>query len=178
MRPIVVIFVVLVAAGTAFLLGYLMQHGVVEGCEQSLAACRNQLAEVDAKVRVSDLQNRLLGAIEAATQQNYADAQRLSSDFFDKVREEMTLTERVDFRTALADVLQKRDAVIAALARGEPAALEPLREMLTRLRQLLHSIGVGLASPPPAPPQPAAEPPATQPPAQETAPSPAPPRTP
>jgi hypothetical protein len=84
---------------------------------------------------------RLLGEVlnirEAVGSLNYGNAQQLSSAFYDSVRAEASITPVAAFKTALEAVLQVRDEVTAALARGDQAALEPLRRSELQLRKVL-----------------------------------------
>jgi hypothetical protein len=74
---------------------------------------------------------------EAVGSQNYGKAQQLPSTFFDGVRAEASITPVGAFKAALEAVLQTRDQVTAALARGDQAALEPLRRSELQLREVL-----------------------------------------
>jgi hypothetical protein len=88
-------------------------------------------------VRVGQLLGDLLNITEAVAALNYGQAQQLSSRFFDGVGAEAARTPAGALRTALEAVLQNRDQVTSALARGDQAVMEPLRRSQIRLREAL-----------------------------------------
>jgi hypothetical protein len=69
--------------------------------------------------------------------QDYGQAQELSSPFFDGVRQESTTTTLTEFRSVLNEVLSRRDAITASLARADPAVLEALRMIDAQMRRAL-----------------------------------------
>ena len=102
-----------------------------------MTALRSQLADAEARVRMGQLLGDLLNLTEAVAALNYGQAQQLSSRFFDSVAAELARTPVGAFKTTLEAVLPSRDRVTAALARGDQAAIEPLRKSELTLRQAL-----------------------------------------
>lgn len=127
----------LVALGVAFLLGYWPQYSQRRTMARELAALDARVRELEARVRLGRLLGDLLHLTETVAAMNYGDAQAISSRFFDGVAAEAATTPVAEFRAALEEVARQRDRVTAALARGDPAALEPLRAAHLALRQAL-----------------------------------------
>ncbi|HEY5616483.1 MAG TPA: hypothetical protein VIK60_00980 [Vicinamibacterales bacterium] len=123
--------------GLAYLAGYWPEHRRRVALEADAAALRERLADSEARVRTGRLLGEILNIREAVVSLNYGNAQQLSTSLFDGVRAEASITPVAVFKTALEAVLQARDQVTAALARGDQAALEPLRRSELQLREVL-----------------------------------------
>jgi hypothetical protein len=136
---------VVLAIGIAFIAGYWPEHRRRVALEADAAALRERLADSEARVRMGRLLGEILNIREAVVSLNYGNAQQLSSTFFDRVRAEASITPVAAFQTALEDVLQVRDQVTAALARGDQAAVEPLHRSELQLREVL---GYPISGPP------------------------------
>jgi len=128
---------VVLVVGLAYVAGYWPEHRRRVALEVDAESLRERLADSEARVRVGRLLGEALNIREAVGSLNYGDAQQLSSTFFDGVRAEASITPVAPFKTALEAVLQARDQVTAALARGDQAALEPLRRSELQLREVL-----------------------------------------
>jgi len=128
---------VIVLAGLAYLVGYWPEHQRRQALEGQLTSLQVQLAEAQARVRLGGLLGQLLAAEDAASAQNYGQAQALSSTFFDAVRAEAARTTTGSFKDAVEKVVQMRDSVTASLTRGDPQALTLLRDAETPLRDAL-----------------------------------------
>lgn len=129
--------VVVVVIGLAYVGGYWPEHRRRVAIEADAAGLRQRLADSEARVRMGRLLGEILNIREAVVWLNYGNAQQLSTSFFDGVRAEGSITPVAAFKTALEAVLQARDQVTAALARGDQAALEPLRRSELQLRDVL-----------------------------------------
>jgi hypothetical protein len=136
---------VALAIGLAYIAGYWPEHQRRVAHEADAAALRERLADSEARVRMGRLLGEILTIREAVVSLNYGNAQQLSSTFFDGVRAEASLTPVAAFKTALEAILQSRDQVTAALARGDQAAVEPLRRAELQLREAL---GYPISGPP------------------------------
>ena len=128
---------VVLAIGLAYIAGYWPEHRRRVALEADAAALRERLADSEARVRMGRLLGEILNIREAVVSLNYGNAQQLSSTFFDGVRAEASITPVAAFKTALETVLQVRDQVTAALARGDQAAVEPLHRSELQLREVL-----------------------------------------
>ena len=126
-----------VVVGTAFLAGYVPQCSQRTAAESQVRVLEEKLAASEARGRISALLGRALAVTDAASRQNYGQAQELASAFFDQVRAEAAVTADAGARDALAEILSRRDAVTASLSKGEPGVVEVLRAIELRLRSAL-----------------------------------------
>lgn len=133
----VMVGIVTLVVGLAYVAGYWPEHRRRVALEVDAESLRERLADAKARVRVGRLLGEALNIREAVGSLNYGNAQQLSSTFFDAVRAEASITPVAAFKTALEAVLQARDRVTTALARGDQAALEPLRRSELQLREVL-----------------------------------------
>ncbi len=128
---------ILVVIGAAYVAGYWPERARRVVLEAENASLRTQLEDAETRVRVARVLGELIHVSEAVAVMNYGQAQTLSSAFFDRVLNEAGRTTDTDLRTTLDAILQNRDAVTGALDRGDPAALETLRQSQRRLREAL-----------------------------------------
>ena len=135
-RRLIVGMVVLVV-GLAYVAGYWPEHRQRVALEVDAANLRGRLADSEARVRMGRLLGEILNIREAVLSLNYGNAQHLSTRLFDGVRAEAARTPVVAFKSVLEDMLQTRDQVTTALARGDQSALEPLRRSELQLREAL-----------------------------------------
>lgn len=136
MKKLLVALVVLLVAG-AFVYGRWPERQRRIALEGERQALQRQLDEAQARVRLCSLLGQLQSLMQAVSAQNYGQARELSSRFFDDARAEADRTSEPAFARALAAVLGRRDAVTAALARADPEAIEPLRQVEAHLERAL-----------------------------------------
>lgn len=105
--------------------------------QAEVASIRQELTSVEGRIRVGVLLGRALMVKELAAGSDYGRAQQVSSEFFDAVRAESTATDDAARRAVLMSVLSRRDAVTAALAKGEPAVVSTLTMVERDLRRAL-----------------------------------------
>ena len=144
MKFLTLSLIAVVLAAAVYLAGYWPQHQRISRLNDELRVASSQLAEAQGEIRIYQLANRLLGLIEKTEQKNYGEAQRLSSDFFDRVRSEISPASKPSIQSLLESTLQKRDMVTAGLTKGDSATLDLLRQILTGFRQAAEA---GMASP-------------------------------
>jgi hypothetical protein len=157
-RKVIAVLVVLLVAG-AFVGGYWPQREKLVRAQaeanelrQQLAGSRSQLAAAEAKARLGRIFGQYLALRDAVASGNYGDAQKLSSPFFDAVRDEVARGADPTVRAALDAVLTRRDTVTAGIARGEGS----VREVLVPIeRELRRALGYPVLPPAPAPAVPA-----------------------
>jgi hypothetical protein len=130
---VVIVAVVLLVA--AFLSGYIPEHRLRAKAEMDLEQLRSRILVAEDRVRTSELLGRLLMVKEVTARQDYGHAQQLSSAFFDAVRDETSVTRDAQLRAGLHEAQAKRDAVTAALAKGDAGAVGILHTIELRLRQ-------------------------------------------
>ena len=126
-----------VVVGAVYLTGYLPQRSQRLAAEAEVRILTERLAASEARGRISALLGRALAVTDAASRQNYGQAQELASAFFDQVRAEAAVTIDAGARDALAEILSRRDAVTASLSKGEPGVVEVLQAIELRLRSAL-----------------------------------------
>jgi hypothetical protein len=129
--------VVLVALLVAYLAGYWPERQRRIGAERDRAEVQAQFEALEAQVRASRLLGDLLHITDAAAAMNYGVAQELSSVFFDQAREEAGRTADASIRAVLQEIVQRRDGITSALARGDARVVETLRQMETDYRDAL-----------------------------------------
>ena len=121
----------------AFLVGYWPEHRRGASLQTDNDALRARVVTLENRARLSMIHTKALDAIDAVAAMNYGHAQGLSSSLFDDIRMELGRTTEPQYREALQEALNRRDAITAALATGDASALEPLRELEKRIRQVL-----------------------------------------
>jgi hypothetical protein len=120
----------------AYLIGYLPPRREVLTLRAETGRLGRQLAAAEAQIRTGGLLGELLAVTDAAVARNYQDARTGAVRFFDAVRAETDRSSGAR-RAALTRVLQRRDPATTALARGDAAALDQLRESMVLLRHAL-----------------------------------------
>ena len=133
-----------VALLVGYLGGFLPERGrrmsagtQVASHQAEVASIRQELTSAEGYLRVGVLLGRALMVKDLAAGSDYGRAQQVSSEFFDAVRAESTATEDAARRAVLMSVLARRDAVTAALAKGEPAVVSTLTMVERDLRRAL-----------------------------------------
>jgi hypothetical protein len=91
--------------------------------------------DAQGRLRTGRLLGDAIALEEVARNRNYGQAEKLASSFFDTVRDETSRTPDAAIRAALTTVQAKRDAVTAALARTDPAAVDILHDIEVELRK-------------------------------------------
>ncbi len=126
-----------VAVVASYLAGYLPERGRRVEAETRATQLESRLTASDGKLRVGELLGQVLAAKDAAARNDYGRGADLASPLFDAVRTETSasLDERV--RAGLGEVLARRDAVTAALARADPGSVAMMQEIELRLREAL-----------------------------------------
>jgi type II secretory pathway pseudopilin PulG len=131
------VLIVIVLMALSFAGGYLVERGRSADAQAKLAAASTQLSMAQATIQLYQLQGQLLTLIQETGSNNYGDAAARSTKFFDDVRAESTRTTEPDVKSALESVLNQRDAVTTALAKGDPKTHDQLLQLLATFRQVL-----------------------------------------
>lgn len=105
-----------------FLLGFLPSYVRASGLQAELRQSADELR----RAQVRDL--AAMASVQAA-QKNYGLAAQTTSDFFNRVREAAGATDNAARRQALENLMKDRDSITAALAKGDPAAVQMLQSM-------------------------------------------------
>jgi hypothetical protein len=136
LRKIMLVLVILLV-GWAFVLGYWPQHEQVLALQDQNAQLKKQAAGADSLGRLTRLENELLQLIEQSEGQNYGEAQKLSNTYFDDLRREIDQDKGAPYAAKLEMIMARRDAVTAGLARAEAPTVGPLKQSLAEMRELL-----------------------------------------
>ena len=137
MKVLTVLLIAVALIAAAYLAGYWPQHQRILRLDEELRMTSSRLTEAQAEIRIYQLENRLLNLMEKTEQKNYGEAQKLSTDFFDRVRAEVPQAGKAPVQSFLESTLQKRDAVTAGLTKGDLATLDLLRQILVGFRQVV-----------------------------------------
>ena len=136
-KTLIIIGVMVLMVIAAFLAGYWPEHQRGASLQTDNDTLRARMVTLENRERLSMIHTKALDAIDAVAAMNYGHAQGLSSALFDDIRVELSRSTEPQYREALQQGLNRRDAITAALATGDASALEPLRELEKRIRQVL-----------------------------------------
>jgi type II secretory pathway pseudopilin PulG len=137
-KVVLILAVVLLAA--AYLGGYWPQRQKLQQAQQASAQASQQLTTAQAAVHICRLENDLVALVDQTQNQNYGEAQKTSSHFFDDVRSELDHAPNASYRPVLETIFARRDAVTAGLTRADAAIIGPLRQSLNEIRQLSETL--------------------------------------
>ncbi|HTP32419.1 MAG TPA: hypothetical protein VMJ75_09610 [Candidatus Acidoferrales bacterium] len=122
------IVVAAVVAIAVFLIGFVPEFVKVNRLEDELRKSVQEKAGYQLRELISL-------AYFQATQKNFGLAAETSSQFFGRAREMTNQAQDATSRKALEGLLASRDKVTAALAKGDAAAVDDLRELFVKTRQ-------------------------------------------
>ena len=116
-----------IAAGAAvviaaFLLGY------VPSCVGERSA-EQQRAQLEYKVRLGDLRDKVGMASYEVNRNNYANAAQFSGEFFDGLLSLLSETRDEAFRQKLSQISARRDEITTNLAQADPVVKEKLAQI-------------------------------------------------
>lgn len=126
-----------VVAALVYLAGAWPARRQLTEAQGAIRTLQGELASAAGRIRLGELLGRLLNLSDAIDARNYGAAARLSSTFFDAVRDEMPRVEPPGARQALEAILQTRDRVTMAIAHTDPALPAMLKEHAHTLRRAL-----------------------------------------
>lgn len=116
-------FIVLLIA--AYLAGYWPQRGL-----------KDQLATAKSVTQTCRLQNELMDILDQVQSQNYGTAQQIAGQFFNDLHNQIDDPANAPFRQNLQAILDRRDAVISALAKADGSIAGTLRQYLAQVHQI------------------------------------------
>lgn len=131
MKNKLILWGVLLAGG--FLLGLVPQYMKTRQQGGELAGARQQLAGCQASAQLATLRDQAALMYLQANRMNYGSAADESRRFFDEAQRIAAETTDAGIKKALSDVLGKRDAITAALARGDAAVITDLQQLVEKL---------------------------------------------
>ncbi len=135
-----VITIVILLLGGAYLGGYWPQRQKVQEAEKRSEQATQQLAAAQTVVRITRLENDIVALVDQTQNQNYGEAQKLSTRFFDDVRSELDRSPSAPYRQTLEAIFARRDAVTSGLTRADAATIGPLRQSMNEVRQLSENL--------------------------------------
>jgi hypothetical protein len=106
----------------AFLLGYVPSCVGERNAEQ-------QKAQLEYKVRLGDLRDKLGMASYEVNRNNYASAAQFSGEFFDGLLSLLSDTRDEAFRQKLSQISVRRDEITTNLAQADPVVKEKLAQI-------------------------------------------------
>ena len=137
-RLVLILGLVLLVA--AYIGGYWPQRQKLQEAEKNSAQASQQLASAQTVVHVARLENDLVALVDQTQNQNYGEAQKLSSRFFDDLRAELDRSPNAPYRQSLETIFTRRDAVTSGLTRADAATIGALRQSLNEIRQLSENL--------------------------------------
>jgi predicted negative regulator of RcsB-dependent stress response len=138
--------VILLLLVLAYVAGYWPYHKKVVEMQKASVWFDTRVWQLESSLRLYRLQSQLVTLVQETEKKNYANAAELSTKFFNTLSGAVPLAASPAPRASLQTILNQRDAVTAALAKGDPAALDLLKQMLATLTQSIPADG-----PPPMP---------------------------
>jgi hypothetical protein len=139
MKKVLFVLGMVLLAG-AYFGGYWPQRQKLQQAQQSSAQASQQLAAAQSAIHVCRLENDLVALVDQTQNQNYGEAQKISSRFFDDLRAELDRSPNAPYRPTLETIFARRDAVTAGLTRADAAIIGPIRQSLNEIRQLSETL--------------------------------------
>ena len=136
MRVLLILGVLLV--GGAYMAGFWPERQRLSAARSEMQALEERASATEARVRLGEVLGQLLSLVDAVDEQNYGDAAKRASAYFDRVQAEAGKATSPAVRAVLEGVEDTRDSVITGLAKAEPAVREMLREQQRALRRALN----------------------------------------
>ncbi len=147
-RVLTVIVIVLIAV--AYGLGFWPQYQKAQKAQSDLKTISAEMGVLQGQIGLCRLQDFLLALVKSTTEKNYGDASVISTGFFTAVGDEIPHQTDPQVKAGLASILQQRDAVTAALAKGDPGALGLLQPIQNTMFQIVNRSLGGPGAPTPA----------------------------
>ena len=127
---------VLLIAG-AYLAGFWPERQRLAAARSEMQALEQRASASEARVRLGEVLGQLLSLADAVDNQNYGDAAKRASAYFDRVQSEAGKATSPAVRAVLEGIESTRDSVIAGLAKAEPAVRDILRQQELAIRRAL-----------------------------------------
>jgi hypothetical protein len=127
----------LVALAAAYAVGAWPQRNRALAAEAEVVRLTEEVAGLEAQVRLGRVLGDALRLSDALVVQNYGEAATLSSGYFDRLRDETAMASPGDVRDTLTKLLRTRDEVTSAIARANPSVVPTIRAQELAIRTLL-----------------------------------------
>ncbi len=122
-------------AVTGFFLGFLPQYFRLNDARSDAASLTGQLTAEKKVRRIADFRNRAAQLYLEVENRNFASAGEQASKLFTDLRQFTNQAEE-PIRGQLENVLQGRDAIIAAIAKADANAATLIRQVFQQLQQV------------------------------------------
>ncbi|MGH9566101.1 MAG: hypothetical protein ACRD4I_08970, partial [Candidatus Angelobacter sp.] len=113
MKKVLIVIVLLIAA---YLAGYWPQRGL-----------KDQLAAAKSVTQTCRLEGELRNMLDQIQSQNYGTAQQIAGQFFNDLHAQVNDPANAPYRQNLQAILDRRDAVVSALAKADGSIAGTLR---------------------------------------------------
>ncbi len=147
-RTLTLIVIVLIAVAYGF--GFWPQYQKAQKSQRDLKVISAEMGVLQSQIRLCQLQNSLLALVKSTTEKNYGDASTISTGFFTAVGDEVSRQTDPQVKAGLTSILQQRDAVTAALAKGDPGVLALLQPIQNTMFQIVNRVLGAPVAPTPA----------------------------
>ncbi|MFB3916185.1 MAG: hypothetical protein ACE14M_05620 [Terriglobales bacterium] len=133
MKNRLILWVVLLLVG--FLIGFIPQYSRAQRTQSEMASARQQLSQCQLSGQLSQLRDTAALMYVEASRKNYGLAGERAAQFFTQASQVAASTSDVRVRNALQQMLQVRDEITADLAKGDPAVVPKLQELVLKAQQ-------------------------------------------
>jgi hypothetical protein len=123
--------------GGAYMAGFWPERQRLTAARSEMQALEQRASASEARVRLGEVLGQLLSLVDAVDQQNYGDAAKRASLYFDRVQAEASKATSPAVRAVLEGVEDTRDTVITGLAKAEPTVRDILRKQQLAIRRAL-----------------------------------------
>jgi hypothetical protein len=131
MKNKLILGLVLLVAG--FLAGFFPEYLKARRASHEVVEIRKQMDSCNAGVAISQLRDLAAMLYLEATRQNYGTAREYSNRLFERIPTVAAQTTDPTLSATLEGVLRTRDTITAELAKGDPAVLRDLQNVVLEL---------------------------------------------
>jgi hypothetical protein len=146
-----------IVAVLAFAAGYWPQHAKYLSALEELRESDKQMLAAQASQRIFYLDNMMLQVLDLTAHQDYKEAHTLTAHFFVEIRAAVARPDMAQYSSQLKSILDKSDAVEAAIDKQDSASRDVLRDVMRQLGHMAAPSPI-VREPPPLLQTPAAPP--------------------
>jgi hypothetical protein len=121
-----------------FLIGFFPAHSRVDRLQTENAELRRQNANLQQSLRIAELRGVAGLMNHRVGQNNYGAAAKLSTGFFNGLRQAIATSSDEALRDNLRAMLQQRDEITVSLAQADPAVKQKLEQIYADFFQMRH----------------------------------------
>lgn len=130
------VIVVLLLIGAAYLIGFWPQYRKTSELQQQLAAERERVQTLQNTVAISKTRDLASVLYLELTRKNFGNAQRRATAMFDQIRSASSALPAGQARQALDQIQSRRDEIVAAIAKADPAVEAQVAGIVEQLHTL------------------------------------------